>query len=60
MRDKKIAQGWIDGGGYGSLQSRKGSDKSSKYHTASQGTHYKGVKTWDPWKERWWVIQTYP
>lgn len=59
MSREKLAQQWINGGGYGSLPSRRGL-KSSPYHTTSKGTHYFGVKTWDPWKKRWWVIQTYP
>jgi hypothetical protein len=60
MSDFKIAQTWINGGGYGSLQSREPWSKSTGYHTTSKGPTYKGVKTWDPWKKQWYIIQTYP
>ena len=59
MSDKNLAQGWIDGGGFGSLPPNS-HKKRSKYHSGPQRTYYHGVKTWDPWKKRWWVIQTYP
>lgn len=59
MKKLGHAQDWIDGGAYSTLKPHS-HRKSSSYHTGPQKNNYRGVKTWDPWKERWWIIQTYP